>query len=107
MTVDSNYIIISIAVLANVLGSGFVSKIAMASIVEKMRETFVTKEAASLAYLTKDDAQKEYATLDEVGRIWGQITDHVIEPLNQITKRLDDLFLMLARRGHEQADGSR
>jgi hypothetical protein len=104
---DSNIIAMVLGGLGLIVGNGFTIKLLTSSFRESLRETFLTKEAALAMYLSKDDAQKEYATVGEVSRMWGQITDHVIEPLNQITKRLDDLFLMLARKGrNDQADGS-
>lgn len=103
----SNLVALILGGLGLIVGNGFTIKILTAGFRESLRETFLTKEVAAQMYLSKDDAQKEYATVGEVSRMWGQITDHVIEPLNQITKRLDDLFLMLAsRRRGDQADGN-
>jgi hypothetical protein len=113
---DSSSIIALVSAgLALIVGNGFAMKLVTSSFRESMRETFLTKESAKETFLSKEDAASKYASLEEVKRLevegqrardemWSRITDHVINPLNRIADRVDDLFKLV---GHGQADGAR
>jgi hypothetical protein len=115
MTDISSTIALVCAGLALVVGNGFAMKLVTSSFRESMRETFLTKDSAKETFLTKEKAAAQYASIDEIKRVereveksreemWSRITDHVIEPLNRIADRVDDLFKLV---GHGQADGAR
>lgn len=113
---DSNTIAAILGGIGLIAGNGFTMRMIVSSFKESMRDTFLTKESATQVYLTKDDAVKTYASIEEARRIeadgvrqreemWGNITDHIINPLRSITSRIDDLFKLIGGNSG-QADGT-
>lgn len=92
---------LGIAGLGFVVSNGFVMKLVVSSFRESMRETFLTKEAASDKYLSKAEAAEKIDNAKQ--EMWERVSDHVITPLNNISNRIDDLFKFI---GHGQADGT-
>jgi hypothetical protein len=94
-------IVAIVGVAVSVVGSGFATKLMTSAIRENLRELFVTKDEAASMFMLREIARQEFVPREifdtEMRAMNDRMTDHIIEPLKEITRKLESVMYAQAK----------